>query len=365
MTAQALPPGTDPENALILETTPGQIVIKLRTDVAPGHAERLKKLAREGFYDNVPFHRVIDGFMAQTGDGQHGNGTGGSKHPDLKAEFSEVPFKRGIVGMARKGHSNDSANSQFFIMFDDGFFLNKQYTVIGEVVHGMDVVDKLKRGEPPANPIRSSACGWRPTRSKPGGDLCVCSVCGCPECRRSCRVRHDVCCFGADAAIAMQRAQRSALSSVVLRRFPSRPVPALRPAADRARSAADHRDDRRNAANGNGAEQPELDSIGAMYAALRACWVPPPKDEARHGMEYTVRFAFKRDGEIVAPPRVTYASHDAPADVRDIYRDAVNAALKRCTPLHFTDGMGGAVAGRPIAIRFVDNRAADNAKSLQ
>jgi hypothetical protein len=113
------------------------------------------------------------------------------------------------------------------------------------------------------------------------------------------------------------------------------------------------------------AEQHPLDSIRDMFAALRACWVPPPKDEARHGMEYTVRFAFKRDGEIVAPPRVTYASHDAPADVRDIYRDAVNAALKRCTPLHFSDGMGGAVAGRPIAIRFVDNRSVDKAKSLQ
>jgi hypothetical protein len=111
-------------------------------------------------------------------------------------------------------------------------------------------------------------------------------------------------------------------------------------------------------------EQP-LDSISAMYAALRACWVPPPKDEARHGMQYTIRFAFTRDGDIVAPPRVTYASHDAPADVRDVYRDAVNAALKRCTPLHFSDGMGGAVAGRPIAIRFVDNRTIDKAKSLQ
>jgi hypothetical protein len=108
-----------------------------------------------------------------------------------------------------------------------------------------------------------------------------------------------------------------------------------------------------------------LDSISAMFAALRACWVPPPKDEARHGMEYTIRFAFKRDGDIVAPPRVTYASHDAPADVRDVYRDAVNAALKRCTPLHFSDGMGGAVAGRPIAIRFVDNRIVDNGKSAQ
>ena len=148
MTAQSLPPGIDPENALILETTPGQIVIKLRTDIAPGHAERLKKLAREGFYDNVPFHRVIDGFMAQTGDGQHGNGTGGSKHPDLKAEFSEVPFKRGIVGMARKGDSVDSANSQFFIMFGDGAPLDNKYTVIGEVVQGMDVVDKLKKADP-------------------------------------------------------------------------------------------------------------------------------------------------------------------------------------------------------------------------
>src|SRR6201987_4587808 len=154
MNAQALPPGTDPENALILETTPGRIVIKLRTDVAPGHAERLKMLARDGFYDNVPFHRVIDGFMAQPGDDQYGNGTGGSKHPDLKAEFSKVPFKRGVVGMARKGHSNDSANSQFFIMFDDGSFLNGQYTVVGKVVSGMDVVDKLKRGEPPSDPDR-------------------------------------------------------------------------------------------------------------------------------------------------------------------------------------------------------------------
>ena len=108
-----------------------------------------------------------------------------------------------------------------------------------------------------------------------------------------------------------------------------------------------------------------LDSIQAMFAALRACWVPPPKDEARHGMEYTVRFAFKRDGEIVAPPRVTYASHDAAAAVRDVYRDAVNAALARCTPLHFSNGMAGAVAGRPIAIRFVDNRTIGGGQSVQ
>ena len=123
--------------------------------------------------------------------------------------------------------------------------------------------------------------------------------------------------------------------------------------------------DQAGSENETAAADHTLDSISAMFAALRACWVPPPKDEARHGMEYTIRFAFRRDGEIVAPPRVTYASHDAPADVRDVYRDAVNAALKRCTPLHFSDGMGGAVAGRPIAIRFVDNRTIDNAKSLQ
>jgi peptidylprolyl isomerase len=153
-TAAALPPGADPENTLILQTTPGVIFIELDTDLAPGHAERLKLLAREGFYDDVPFHRVIDGFMAQTGDGQHGNGTGGSSYPDLKAEFSDAPFERGTVGMARKGGNNHSANSQFFIMFDEGSFLNGEYTVIGEVVGGMDVVDKLKRGEPPSKPDR-------------------------------------------------------------------------------------------------------------------------------------------------------------------------------------------------------------------
>jgi peptidylprolyl isomerase len=146
-----MPPGVDPENALVIDTTPGRIIVKLRTDIAPGHAERMKQLARENYYDNVPFHRVIAGFMAQTGDGQYGNGTGGSKHPDLKAEFSDVPFKRGTVGMARSSNPN-SANSQFFIMFDEGSFLNNQYTVVGEVVSGMEFVDKLKKGEPPSNP---------------------------------------------------------------------------------------------------------------------------------------------------------------------------------------------------------------------
>jgi peptidylprolyl isomerase len=149
--AQPLPAGLDKQNAIVIDTTKGRIVIKLRPDLAPQHAERIKQLAREGYYNNVPFHRVIDGFMAQTGDGKNFDGTGGSKYPNLKAEFSSVPFKRGIVGMARAG-SPDSANSQFFIMYADGSFLNGKYTVIGEVVSGMDVVDKLKRGEPVPDP---------------------------------------------------------------------------------------------------------------------------------------------------------------------------------------------------------------------
>src|SRR3978361_1204685 len=146
--AQPLPAGLDKANAIVIDTTKGRIVFKLRTDIAPGHAERIKQLAREGYYNNVPFHRVIEGFMAQTGDGQNFNGSGGSKYPNLKAEFSSVPFKRGIVGMARRGDSVDTANSQFFFMFGDGPSLNGQYTVVGEVVSGMDVIDKLKKAPP-------------------------------------------------------------------------------------------------------------------------------------------------------------------------------------------------------------------------
>jgi len=146
-----LPPGTDAQNAIVIDTNVGRIVIKLRTDLAPKHAERIKQLARDKYYDDVPFHRVIAGFMAQTGDGQNKNGTGGSKYGNLAAEFTNEPFKRGIVGMARAA-SNDSANSQFFIMYADGAFLNGKYTVVGEVVTGMDVVDKIKKGEPVQNP---------------------------------------------------------------------------------------------------------------------------------------------------------------------------------------------------------------------
>src|SRR6516164_8881388 len=149
--AQELPAGADPQNTLVIDTTQGRIVVKLRNDIAPQHAARLKQLARDKFYDNVPFHRVIAGFMAQTGDGQNGNGTGGSKYPPLRSEFSNVPYVRGVVGMARTSDPN-SANSQFFIMFDDNPSLNGQYTVIGQVVSGMDVVDKIKKGEPPADP---------------------------------------------------------------------------------------------------------------------------------------------------------------------------------------------------------------------
>jgi cyclophilin family peptidyl-prolyl cis-trans isomerase len=140
----------DPQNTLVLETTKGRVVIALRPDLAPGHVERIKTLAREGFYDGVVFHRVIEGFMAQTGD-PTGTGTGSSKLPDLKAEFTSEPHVRGVCSMARSGQPN-SANSQFFICFGDARFLDKQYTVWGKVTEGMENVDKIKRGEPVRDP---------------------------------------------------------------------------------------------------------------------------------------------------------------------------------------------------------------------
>jgi peptidyl-prolyl cis-trans isomerase B (cyclophilin B) len=142
----------DPENTLILETTKGRVVIALRPDLAPGHVERIKTLARQGFYDGVPFHRVIEGFMAQTGD-PTGTGTGGSDLPDLKAEFNAEPHTRGVCSMARTSNPH-SANSQFFICFEDARFLDKQYTVWGKVVEGMENIDKVKRGEPVRDPDR-------------------------------------------------------------------------------------------------------------------------------------------------------------------------------------------------------------------
>ncbi len=143
---------TDTEQTLTLETTKGPVVIRLRPDLAPKHVERISQLAGEKFYDNVAFHRVIDGFMAQTGCPQ-GTGTGGSKLPNLKQEFNAEPHVRGTCSMAR-AQSPDSANSQFFICFDDARFLDKQYTVWGQVVSGMENVDKIKRGEPVREPDR-------------------------------------------------------------------------------------------------------------------------------------------------------------------------------------------------------------------
>ena len=140
----------DPENTLLLETSKGSVKIDLRPDLAPGHGERIKELAREGFYDGIVFHRVIDGFMAQVGCPQ-GTGMGGSSKPDLKAEFNAEPHVRGTCSMARTSAPN-SANSQFFICFDDASFLNRQYTVWGQVSEGMDVIDQLAKGEPPRNP---------------------------------------------------------------------------------------------------------------------------------------------------------------------------------------------------------------------
>src|SRR3954454_12814638 len=135
---------------IVLETTKGRVVIALRPDLAPNHVERIKTLASQGFYDGVPFHRVIDGFMAQTGD-PTGTGSGGSDLPDLNAEFNSEPHVRGTCSMARTSAPH-SANSQFFICFDDARFLDKQYTVWGKVVEVMDIVDEIKRGEPVRDP---------------------------------------------------------------------------------------------------------------------------------------------------------------------------------------------------------------------
>ena len=140
----------DPENTLLIETSKGPVVIELRPDLAPKHVERIKTLAREGFYDGIVFHRVIDGFMAQTGCPQ-GRGTGSSKLPNLPAEFNAEPHVRGVCSMARTSAPH-SANSQFFICFDDARFLDKQYTVWGVVESGMEHVDALPKGEPPAKP---------------------------------------------------------------------------------------------------------------------------------------------------------------------------------------------------------------------
>lgn len=140
----------DLENTLYMDLEKGRVTIELLPKLAPGHVARIKELAREKFYDGVVFHRVIDGFMAQGGD-PTGTGMGGSKKPDLKAEFSKEPHVRGICSMARSSNPN-SANSQFFIVFGDATFLDNQYTVWGRVTEGMDLVDKLKRGEPVKNP---------------------------------------------------------------------------------------------------------------------------------------------------------------------------------------------------------------------
>ena len=151
----------DPENTILIELKDGTVTIELLADVAPAHTARMKELARAGSYDNVVFHRVIDGFMAQTGDVANGNfekdfniraaGTGGSDHPNLPAEFSKLPHARGTIGAARSQDPN-SANSQFFINFSDNDFLNGQYTVYGRVISGMEHVDVIARGEPPMNP---------------------------------------------------------------------------------------------------------------------------------------------------------------------------------------------------------------------
>ena len=146
---EAFAQAADPANTLFIDLKDGRVTIRLRPDLAPKHVEQIKALVARKFYDGIVFHRVIAGFMAQTGDPK-GNGTGGSDLPNIPAEFSQTPFKRGTLGMARS-QSPNSANSQFFICFGDASFLNGQYTVFGEVTAGMDLVDKIKKGDPNNN----------------------------------------------------------------------------------------------------------------------------------------------------------------------------------------------------------------------
>lgn len=176
---------SDPENTILMEVdSGGTVTIELRPDLAPQHAERIKTLTREGFYDGIVFHRVIEGFMAQTGD-PTGTGTGGSNYPDLPAEFSQEDYKRGTIGMARTADPN-SANSQFFICFTDTgcSFLKGQYTVLGQVTDGMEYIDTLAKGEPPLKPssiikmqVAADAQGDNeasaPTAADPAGDADV------------------------------------------------------------------------------------------------------------------------------------------------------------------------------------------------
>ena len=147
--APVLAQTADPENTLFIDLKDGRVTIRLRPDLAPKHVAQIKTLAKQHFYDGIVFHRVIAGFMAQTGD-PTGTGSGGSKLPNIAAEFNSTPFKRGTLGMARS-QSPDSANSQFFICFGDASFLNGQYTVFGEVTSGMDLVDKIKKGDQAQN----------------------------------------------------------------------------------------------------------------------------------------------------------------------------------------------------------------------
>ena len=167
------PKAPDPQNTLVIELKSGKVLIALRPDIAPKHVERVKQLAKDKFYDGIVWHRVIAGFMAQSGD-PTGTGTGGSKYGNLKAEFTPTPFERGTVGAARS-QSPDSANSQFFICFTHTPFLNGNYTVWGKVIDGMQHVDQIAKGEPPANPdkivraylLADAAAGAAPAGAAP------------------------------------------------------------------------------------------------------------------------------------------------------------------------------------------------------
>ena len=283
--AQPLPANLDKENALVIDTTKGRVIVKLRPDLAPKHVERMKLLARDGYYNNVPFHRVIDGFMAQTGDGEKFNGTGGSKYPNLKAEFTSTEFKRGVVGMAR---SSSPDLGEFAVLHHV-----RRNAVLKRQVHGGR---RSRVGHAGGRQDEARRARVRPRQDGEGPGRC-----GYPMSR-----------FGVALA---------AVSAVLLA--------SMTPAR---------------------AQSEQLNTINDVFEKLYSCWEPPPR--ANPKVNVSVIVTFRRDGSIFGQPKVTYESEDANDNDRLLYRVAIMHALERCTPLSFSDALGGALAGRPFALRL-------------
>ena len=279
------------DNTVYLDTKDGRVTIELRPDLAPQHVAQLKTLIKKGFYDGLKFHRVMDGFMAQTGDPK-GNGTGGSSLPNIPAEFSQSPFRRGTLGMARSSDPN-SANSQFFICLGDAPFLNGQYTVIGLVSSGMDVVDKIKKAAAGApggavqNPDKIVKMQMAPRREMSGGAT----------------VRRPTRLAVVASAVAIPFAAAFAGAALAASGLPLTPPASLRSTVQ--------------APEGGIATSP-ANTLQELYPRLAACWEIPQGLAGFPRTEITARFALRRDGSVIGEPRITFSMQNADQRGRDI-----------------------------------------------